>query len=220
MIANVIIANIVEQISHDLSTTITSKAAKENDVVSLSPSKLLLISGERELIYKANESELTSGIENILENNDIIFDYQKDIDWDAAKSDILSSLNWRDLRTGEISELETIIHSLINLSSQNETLKWLNDLFIELYGNSLFISTLLHALSHMDYEDVVPNGPTMAMAALSHKDDRVVSYAVKSFYNWNSKETLKFMRDVEPKATWVNLEWKKVIEHLEKYGDD
>lgn len=220
MITNVIISKIVEQIAQSLYTKSFSETFNVDEAVSSSSSELLLVSGIDEVVYKTHESELTSRIESVPEKNDIVFDLQKDIDWDTAKADILNSLNWSDLKTGEISELESIIYSLSNLCTRIETMTWLNNLFLELFNNPLFISTLLHTLSHMDYDDVIPYGPTMAMAALNHKDDRVVSYAVKAFYNWNSKVALEYMKSVEPKADWINTEWKKVIEYLEKHGDD
>lgn len=149
-----------------------------------------------------------------------VFDSKKDVDWEKAKNDAFTTLSWDDLKIGEVSKLEEIIENLISLSSQVETLSWLNKLFLDYNYNVLFICTLLHTLSHMEYDEVIPQGPTMAMASLSHKDERVVGYAIKAFANWNSKDTLNYMRTTEPAIKWVNKEWNRVIKYIEEFGDE
>ena len=79
-----------------------------------------------------------------------VFD-ASDIDWNIAEEDIFLSLNWQDLKTGEVNEMESIIRNLISMSSQNDTLSWLNSLFLTHNRNALFVCTLLHTLSHMEY---------------------------------------------------------------------
>lgn len=60
-----------------------------------------------------------------------------------------------------------------------------------------FLYTLFHALLHMEYDEVIPNGPTMAMASLGHKGERVVGYALKASANWNAKVSLRFLKTNE-----------------------
>ena len=72
----------------------------------------------------------------------------------------------------------------------------------------------------MEYEEVVPQGPTMAMAALNHEDDRVIGYAIKAFSNWNSKSTLTLMKAVVPRIPWAEKEWNRVVKYIEMYGDE
>lgn len=143
-----------------------------------------------------------------------------DIDWGKIEQDILLSLNWNDLKTGEINEMETIVRNLISMSSQKKTLEWLNDLYLEYNDNALFMCTLFHTLSHMEYEEVLPNGPTMAMASLNHKNDKVIGYAIKAFSNWNSKKTIKLMQTNIPRIPWANKEWNRVLEYITIHGDD
>lgn len=147
-----------------------------------------------------------------------VFDIS-DIDWEIAERDIFLSLNWNDLKIGEVNEMEEIVRKLINMSSQNKTLTWLNELFLKHNRNALFVCSLFHVLSHMEYEEVMPQGPTMAMAALNHVDDRVMGYAIKAFSNWNSKTTLGYMKVNVPNIPWAQKEWKRVIEHIEEFGD-
>ena len=142
------------------------------------------------------------------------------IDWENAKRDIFMSLDWNDLKVGEINEMEIVIRNLINMSTQIETMTWLNQLYLDYNKNVLFVCTLLHTLSHMEYEEVIPQGPTMAMASLNHEDDRVIGYAIKAFSNWNSKSTISLMKTNIPNIYWAKKEWNRVVEYIEKFGDE
>lgn len=148
-----------------------------------------------------------------------VFDVS-DIDWESAERDILLSLNWNDLKIGDYNTMEEIVYRLINMSSQMETMTWLNRLFLKHNRNALFLCSLLHTLSHMEYEEVVPQGPTMAMASLNHADERVIGYAIKAFSNWNSKSTLTLMKTNIPPIPWARKEWDRVVDYIEKYGDE
>ena len=143
-----------------------------------------------------------------------------DVDWKMAENDIFMSLSWKDLKTGEVNEMENVVRNLISMSSQDKTLKWLNDLFLEHNTNVLFMCTLFHTLSHMEYEEVLPNGPTMAMASLNHSDDRVIGYAIKAFANWNSKRTITLMQTNIPNIPWAKKEWHRVLEYITECGDE
>lgn len=130
------------------------------------------------------------------------------------------SLNWNDLKIGEVGQFEEIVRELIALSSQADTLQWLNKLFLDYNKNALFLCTLFHTLSHMEYEEVIPNAPTMAMASLGHEDERVIGYAIKAFANWNAKDALMYLKTNEPHIKWANREWHRVIKYIEEFGDE
>lgn len=148
-----------------------------------------------------------------------VFDVS-DIDWESAEEDIFLLLNWNDLKIGEYNTMEEIVYSLINMSSQMQAMEWLNRLFLKHIKDVLFLCSLFHTLSHMEYEEVVPQGPTMAMAALNHEDDRVIGYAIKAFSNWNSKSTLTLMKAVVPRIPWAKKEWDRVVNYIEMHGDE
>lgn len=148
-----------------------------------------------------------------------VFDVS-DINWEAAEKDIFLSLNWNDLKIGEVNEMENVVRNLVSMSSQNDTLSWLNQLYLDHNKNVLFVCTLLHTLSHMEYEETIPHGPTMAMASLNHEDDRVIGYAIKAFSNWNSKNTIGLMETNVPNIPWARKEWNRVLEYIKEYGDE
>ena len=143
-----------------------------------------------------------------------------EVDWTKAKQDIMSSLDWQSIQVGEPVEAEVIIKGLIDRTSVKDAMAWLYDFFLNNAQNPLLVCTLVHALSHIDYELIYPQGPMMAMAMFSSRDKRVLGFAVKAFSNWNSKDSLKYITNYHPSEKWAEKKLDRVIEYIEKYGDD
>lgn len=173
--------------------------------------------------FVKNNNKIYCFNENSNEFNNIgIVSHNKtsnNVDLDKIKRDIFVLLNWDCLKIGEISDIENIIRNLLYMESSSDILLWLNKLFLENYSNSLFVCSLLHALSHMEYDDVAPQAPTMAVAALSHNNEKVSGFALKAFENWNSKKTLVYLRSINPKVKWICKEQQRIIKYIEEYGD-
>lgn len=142
------------------------------------------------------------------------------VDWKAAEKDIFSSLSWNNIKIGEPTETEFIIEDLISETSVKDTAEWVYKLFLENNSNTLLLCTLMHALSHMDYEMIYPYGPMMVMAMLSNDDKNVVSFAIKAISNWNSKDSLKYVKNSSPKQVWAKQEWDRVVNYIEENGDE
>lgn len=140
--------------------------------------------------------------------------------WSKAQQEMFASLNWRGIEVGEPTEAEYIIEDLIRRTTSKKTMEWLYNLFLDNTGNALFLCTLIHSLSHIEYELVYPQGPMMAMAMFAHSDKRVVGYAIKAFSNWNSKDSLKYIKDIQPKEVWAKREMQRVIDYIKINGDD
>ncbi len=144
----------------------------------------------------------------------------KTVNWENAKEEIFSSLNWGKIQIGEPTEIEFIINDLISETSVKDTSEWIYELFLHNSSNVLLLCTLIHALSHLDYEQSYPYGPMMAMTMLGHDDPRVVSYAIKAFSNWNSKDSLEYMINFSPKQSWAKKEWDRVVNYIKENGDE
>lgn len=166
------------------------------------------------IFYRKPDKELEKYYISVEENEKLTIIFER------AEQEIISSLNWNDLKIGEINEMENIVRELISATSYSKVLEWLNRLYLEYNENNLFLCTLFHTLSHMDYDDIYPTAPTMAMSALNNNNDIVVRYAVKAFSNWNSKDCIKYMRNNTPKQDWVRKEWQQVIDYIKINGDE
>ena len=140
--------------------------------------------------------------------------------WDRFRDEIFSSLNWRSIEIGEPTEAEYIIDDLIRETTPKDTMEWAYNIFLNNTDNILLLCTLIHSLSHIEYELVYPQGPMMAMAMFAHDDKRVVGYAIKAFSNWNSKDSLKYIEHMQPKEIWAKREMNRIIEYIKMNGDE
>ena len=167
-----------------------------------------------------NEYVLFGDTINTTERKPVEVPEEKPFDWNAAKDCIFSSLDWHCLRAGEPTEVEDLLRGWMRDTSVNEVMPWLYRLTLEHSGNTLLLCTVLHALSHLEYDEVYPYGPMLAMAELSHTNKTVIFFAIKSFSNWNAKNSLKYLKDHEPQYGWAKREWRRVCTYIRENGDE
>ena len=86
--------------------------------------------------------------------------------WDRFRDEIFSSLNWRSIEIGEPTEAEYIIDDLIRETTPKDTMEWVYNIFLNNIDNILLLCTLIHSLSHIEYELVYPQGPMMQWQCL------------------------------------------------------
>jgi hypothetical protein len=115
--------------------------------------------------------------------------------------------------SGMANPSEKIVESLY---SEN---KWkanilLNELFVENFHTLHIIVGVLHIISHFDYDLVSPEGPTMAIAALTHKDVEVREYGVKCFENWRHKDGIGVLEHIKADEQWLQNYINLVIRDL------
>ena len=179
-------------------------------------------SEEINFTHKNMDIPLKENVEFVhLKDEEIIkIEVNNEPDFKNAERDIFASLNWSSLHIGELTEVENIVIDLINCSTVEVVSAWLMDFCFNNSSNAVLLCTIMHALSHLEYEMVYPAGPTIAVSMISHKDKRVVYYAIKAFSNWNSKDSLKYMKDFNPKERWAQQEWQRVMSYIDENGDD
>lgn len=137
---------------------------------------------------------------------------------DILDRKFLHSLSWEHIRTGQVGPLEETIDALIDGGHGEETLRHLEKMVTDNSKNILFVCTILHILSHREYDEVDPIGVELAAKFLDHEGGRVAGYALKCFSNWNHKETLGFLEAMKPTADWVRKDGKRIMEHIRDFG--
>lgn len=175
---------------------------------------------EKPIIGFVSEVKADKQIEALNQPELWFVNVEKKVDWEKVKKDIFSNLNWDDVQIGEPTETEWIIENLIQETSSKKVFEWIYDLVLDNASNTLLICTIMHALSHIDYEEIYPYGPMLGMAMLGHDDKRVVAFSIKTFSNWNSKDSLRYVKNFSPKQDWAKKEWDKVVEYIEENGDE
>jgi len=96
------------------------------------------------------------------------------------------------------------------------TREWLNSLFVEHFEDVGVLTGVLRTIAHLDYYDVAPEGPTMALAALSHSSIEVRESGIRAFENWATADCLGVLRNVECAEQWMQDYVAQVVRDLEE----
>ena len=134
----------------------------------------------------------------------------------AIRQELLKSAKESVFEYGKTSLLQNKIESKIKEYGSLFIFELVNEIFLDEFKNPFIASGIILTLSHMDYSIVSPQGPTMALAALSNKDEEVVESGIRAFENWEEKDCLIFLESVTIKFDWLNCYLKDVILYLQE----
>lgn len=99
------------------------------------------------------------------------------------------------------------------------TKSWLNSIFVESFSNIPILLGLLRIIARIDYLDIYPEGQTMALAALSHRDTSVKECGVRAFESWESAEGLKILENLSVAPQWLQEYIDQVVYDLRSEYD-
>ncbi|RPK28356.1 hypothetical protein [Paenibacillus xylanexedens] len=128
---------------------------------------------------------------------------------------LLGMLRHETFETGYSTQSEDYVRSL-HKEDRNETLMWLNDIFIKQINDPTILVGILHILSHFDYKEVSPIGQTIAIAATAHENIEVKDYGIKAFENWGGIESLRLLKALHYSEKWLQNYVDAVITDLEE----
>ncbi len=93
--------------------------------------------------------------------------------------------------------------------------EWISDLFLQNFDSPFVTSAILRVITHFDYQQMYPQGMTMAAAATSHKDAEVRECGVRCFEGWEAPESITILRNLSFDEDWLNEYLTDVISELE-----
>jgi hypothetical protein len=135
---------------------------------------------------------------------------------------LLSLILESDFEYGLESELDSFILERMN-ENRMVTKNWVNEIFLENFSNPRIIIGILRIISRTPYEEMYPEGLTIALAALSHSNVEVKECGVRVFENWGSLQSLKvleaLLNNLEIEQSWLRDYVNKVIQGLRKELD-
>lgn len=99
------------------------------------------------------------------------------------------------------------------------TKEWLNTIFVENFASVLVLVGLLRIIARLDYTEVSPQGQTMAVAALSHKNTEVKECGVRAFESWGTIESLKILENRTVGIRWLQEYIDNVVLDLREEHD-
>lgn len=101
------------------------------------------------------------------------------------------------------------------------TREWLNDIFIQNYDNVSVLTGILRVISHFDYNEISPEGITMALAAIPHANVQVRECGIRALENWGTIECLKILKNIHYPENWLQSYVDQVVKDLEEiWGAD
>lgn len=126
---------------------------------------------------------------------------------------LLKLLREQDFEYGVDTPADELVRKSFseNISIAKE---WLNQLFVENYDDQTVLMGILRVLSHFEYQEVAPQGPTMALAALSNVSAEVRECGIRAFENWSTLESLEVLKNVKCQEEWLNDYLQQVIADL------
>ena len=96
------------------------------------------------------------------------------------------------------------------------TKKWINTIFVENSADVSILIGLLRLIARFDYTEILPEGQTMAVAALLHKNTEVKECGVRAFESWGTIESLKILEDLKVGIRWLQEYIDDVVSDLRK----
>jgi hypothetical protein len=96
------------------------------------------------------------------------------------------------------------------------TKEWLNSLFLDNFANPSVLAKLLRIVSQFDYQEISPEGPTMAALTLNHKNLEVQECSVRAFESWRSIKSLEILENLKVADGWLQKYIDKVVMYLRR----
>jgi hypothetical protein len=129
--------------------------------------------------------------------------------------ELLRIIREQDFEYGFDSAADLFVRELME---QNKAVakEWLNSVYIDHFHDRRVVIGLLQVISHLEYLEIYPQGPTMALAALSHANSEVRECGIRAFENWSTIESLNVLRNVRCDENWLQQYLSQVIHDLEE----
>jgi hypothetical protein len=160
--------------------------------------------------------ELTSG-QSRFDENYINYERLKIIETEFS-FELKRLIIEEDFEYGITSKVDIFIKNRL-LENALATKTWLNHMFLDQFTNVSIIMGLLRVVSRLNYFDIYPEGQTMAIAALSHRNLEVRECGVRAFENWETLESLKVLENLKGNTPWLQEYIDEVVDGLRrKYG--
>lgn len=128
---------------------------------------------------------------------------------------LISLLKDEDFEFGYISRSEQLIREQLNINAL-ATRNWINEIFISNFDNEIILMGILRIIGRFDESQIFPQGQTIALAALSHKNDEIKELGVRAFEKWNSIESLAILKKLNFDKAWLQDYVTEVIHDIEE----
>ncbi len=127
---------------------------------------------------------------------------------------LISLILEENFEYGFRTRADQLVQSQMKINS-SVTREWLNKIYVENFDRPEIVIGLLRLIARFEINEISPQGKTMAIAALSHKDHEVKECGIRAFESWNSLESIKILQNVNTNIPWLKDYLNRVIENIE-----
>jgi len=113
------------------------------------------------------------------------------------------------------SKSEKIIEEQLKINAL-ATRNWLNEIFIDYFNDEKIIIGIIRIIGRFDESLIFPQGQTMALAALNHKNSEIKELGIRAFENWGSYNSLRILENISINIDWLNEYKNQVVEDLKE----
>ena len=92
----------------------------------------------------------------------------------------------------------------------------LNDTFLRYYSDPLIQCGILRLIARFDYLQLYPEGPTIALAALSCSDTEVQECGIRAFEHCATPYSLNVLANTKVDEAWLQQYIEEVVDNLKK----
>lgn len=127
---------------------------------------------------------------------------------------LLSLLRNEDFEFDIIPESVKLIETHLR-ENPFATKQWFNEIYVEYFHDEKVLIALLGIIVFLTEQDLYPINKTMALAALTHRNDEVKELGVRAFESWASHDSLRILKEVKLDTKWLQEYIDQVIKDLE-----
>jgi len=120
-----------------------------------------------------------------------------------------------DFEYGIDSKVDIFVRSQMQRNTTKVKL-WLSEIFIANLHNVTVMLGILRIIACFDYTKIFPEGQTIALAALFHKNVEVQECSVRAFESWGTVESLRVLEDLKVSTHWLQEYIDAVVSDLRK----
>lgn len=129
--------------------------------------------------------------------------------------ELISLIQNEEFEYGVDTKADALVRHYIERDAFH-TRGWIHKAYMEYSTNIPMIVGLLRVIARLDYDEISPQGLTMAIAALSHKDTEVKDCGIRAFESWGTLESLKILENLQVSPQWLQKYVERVISYLRK----
>ncbi|OGS70992.1 MAG: hypothetical protein A3F91_11235 [Flavobacteria bacterium RIFCSPLOWO2_12_FULL_35_11] len=115
---------------------------------------------------------------------------------------------------GYENKADTLVKSQMSLN-RVVTKEWLNNIYVHNYNNSEYMNGILRLISRFEIDEISPQGPTMAIAAIAHKNEEIQESGIRAFESWSSFNHINILKSIKVESEWLREYLNSVIKNIE-----